>query len=85
MLAIKANYIDGKITFIEPMPVQIKKARLTIVVEPENDFEKTPIPAQQFIVLEKDYESEYELIGLKSFFDTEDDKNINWEEYFGLK
>ena len=84
MIAIKANYKDGKITFIEPMPVQIKKAKLTIVVEPDTDPEKLTIPAQEFMVREKDSESEYKLIGLNSFFDTEDDKNINWEDYFGL-
>ncbi|NEW84860.1 MAG: hypothetical protein GZ094_21170 [Mariniphaga sp.] len=85
MLAIKADYKDGKITFIDQMPVQIRKAKLTIVVEPVNDPEKLTIPAQQFMVMEKDSESEYKLIGLNSFFDTEDDKNVNWEEYFGLK
>jgi hypothetical protein len=85
MLAIKANYKNGKITFIEQMPIQIKKAKLTIVIEPEDESEKTTIPAQEFMVMEKDSEADYKLIGLNSFFDTEDDKNINWEDYFGLK
>ena len=85
MLAIKANYKDGKITFIEQMPVQIRKAKLTILVEPDDEFEKTTIPAQKFMVMEKDSEVEYKLIGLNSFFDTDNDKNINWEDYFGLK
>ena len=30
-------------------------------------------------------ESEFKLIGLNSFFDSEDDKNINWKDYFGLR
>lgn len=85
MIAIRADYIDGKITFIEPMPVQIRKAKLTIVVEPENEPEKISIPEKEYMVMEKDSEAEYKLIGLHSFFDTEDDKNINWEDYFGLK
>ena len=84
MLAIKANYKDGKITFIEEMPVQIRKAKLTIIVEPDDEPEKTSIPAQEFIVMEKDGEAEYKLIGLHSFFDTDNDKNINWGDYFGL-
>ena len=29
-------------------------------------------------------EEEFELIGLNAFFDTEDDKNINWLDYFQL-
>ncbi len=85
MLAIKANYKDGKITLIEQIPDQIRKAKLTIIVEPDDEPEKISIPAQEFMVMEKESESEYKLIGLNSFFDTEDDKNINWEEYFGLK
>ena len=85
MLAIKANYKDGKITLIDQMPVQIRKAKLTSVVEPYDEPEKTTIPAQEFMVMEKDSEAEYKLIGLNAFFDTENDKNINWEDYFGLK
>ena len=85
MLAIKANYKDGKITFIEQIPDQIRNAKLTIIVEPDDEPEKISIPAQEFMVMEKESESEYKLIGLNSFFDTEDDKNVNWEDYFGLK
>jgi len=85
MIAIRADYKDGKIIFIEPMPDQIRNARLTIVVEPENESEKITIPDKEFMVMELDSEAEYKLIGLKSFFDSEDDKNINWEDYFGLK
>ena len=73
MISIRADYKDGKITLIKPMPNQIRKARLTIVVEPENEPEKLSIPEKEFMVM-----------GLLAFFDTEDDKNINWEDYFGL-
>lgn len=85
MLAIKANYSDGKITFIDALPERIKKARLTIVVESDDEQEKISIPAQEFAFSQKDSESEFKLIGLNSFFDSEDDKNVNWEDYFGLK
>jgi len=30
-------------------------------------------------------EEEYMLMGMTDFFETNDDKNINWEEYFGTK
>ena len=85
MITIKAYYKDGKITLIEPIPAQIRKAKLTIMIEPEDKPDVRAIPAQEFMVMEKDSEAEYKLIGLNSFFDTEDDKNINWEDYFGLK
>ena len=85
MLAIKADYNNGKITFIDALPDRIKKARLTIVVESEDELENISIPAQEFAFKQRNSESEFELIGLKSFFNTEDDKNVNWEDYFGLK
>jgi len=85
MLALKADYKNGKITFIEPMPDEIKHARLTIVVEPADEPVYYTIPAQEFAVMDKDTEAEYKLIGLNSFFDSENDKNIDWEDFFGLK
>ncbi len=30
-------------------------------------------------------EEEYMLMGMTDFFETNDDKNINWEDYFGTK
>ena len=85
MIAIKADYDNGKITFIDALPERITKARLTIVVEPDEELEKNSIPAQEFNFSQKSSESDFKLIGLNSFFDNEDDKNINWEDYFGLK
>lgn len=85
MLAIKADYSNGKITFIDAMPERIKKARLIIVVESDDEPEKKSISDQKFALAQKDSESEFQLIGLSSFFDIEDDKNVNWEDYFGLK
>lgn len=85
MLSLKADYKNGKITFIEPMPDKIKNAKLTIVVEPADEPEKSTIPAQEFDMMGKDSETEYKLIGLNSFFDTENDRNTDWEDYFGLE
>jgi hypothetical protein len=85
MLAVKAKYKNGKITLLEKIPVEIRKANLTIVVEPEENIGKPVIPADEYKVLAKESETEYELIGLNAFFETEDDKNVDWEEYFGLK
>jgi hypothetical protein len=84
MLAVKANYNKGQITFINPIPDNIKVARLTIVIEPEENENNYVIPTNEFSENVKESETEFKLIGLHSFFDTEDDKNINWEEYFGL-
>lgn len=84
MLAIKANYQNGKITFLDAMPEKIKKARLTIVVEPEEN-EASYMPGQEFRNEPVNSETEFEAIGMNEFFNDENDKNIDWEDYFGLK
>ncbi len=84
MLAIKANYHNGIITFLEAMPEKVRNARLTIVVEPEEQ-DNSFIPSQDFKSTQIDSEVEFEAMGLSALFDDENDKNINWEDYFGLK
>ncbi|MEI6679674.1 MAG: hypothetical protein WCL21_13755 [Mariniphaga sp.] len=84
MLAIKANYQNGIITFLDSMPEMVKKARLTIVVEPDEQ-DSDLFPVQEFKGGTISSEAEFEAIGLSAFFDDENDKNINWEDYFGIK
>lgn len=84
MLAVKANYQNGKITFLEDFPGKIRKARLTIIIEPE-DQEENYAPMAEFGEYSVSNEAQFEYIGLAGFFDNENDKNINWEDYFGLK
>jgi len=84
MLAIKANYQNGVITLLDAMPDMVKKARLTIVVEPA-DEDNNLIPTQEFRSITISSDAEFEAIGLSAFFDEENDKKINWEDYFGLK
>ena len=52
------------------------------VFESIDEPEEISIPTQEFAFAQKNSKSEFELIGLKSFFDTEDDKNVTWENYF---
>ncbi len=84
MIAIKANYQNGIITLLDAMPEKVRKARLTIVVEPEEQ-DNGLIPTQEFKSGSISSEAEFEAIGLSAFLDEENDKNINWEDYFGLK
>ena len=84
MLAIKASYQNGKIILLDAIPEKIKKARLTIVVDPDEP-ENNNIPAQEFNSNSINSEAEFEAMGLSAFFDEDNDKNINWEDYFGLK
>ena len=79
MLAIKADYQDGKITLLDVFPDKIKKARLTIVVETDDEQYTSSSPAKEYI----DSESAFKLIGLSEFFN-ENDNKIDWEDYFKI-
>jgi hypothetical protein len=84
MIAIKASYQNGKITLLESLPKEIKKAKLTIVFETE-EGEDNYVLSKEYQELPAASETEFKYLGLSGFFDTEDDNKINWEDYFGLK
>ena len=84
MLAIKGKLKNGKIELLEPIE-DIKSADLYIVVIPDTldkAHYETAHKVFQGRVMES--EEEFKQIGLTSFFDTEDDKNVDWEDVFGL-
>lgn len=85
MLAIKAHYHQGRIEFIEPMPADILSAELNIIVIPSKSIAETAIPADEYDKRTDSSEEEFKQIGLAAFFDTDDDFNVDWEDYFGLK
>jgi limonene-1,2-epoxide hydrolase len=84
MLAIKARYNRGIIELLEPIPADIISAELNIVVIPSEPKEETVIPQDSNHTCVRSSEEEFKLIGLAAFFDTEDDANVDWEDYFGL-
>ncbi|RKZ38889.1 MAG: hypothetical protein DRQ49_13065 [Gammaproteobacteria bacterium] len=71
MLAIKGHYKNGQVKLLNPIP-NVEEAELYIVV-----VEKPKII--------KSSEEEFEEIGLHSFFDTNDDKDVDWEDVFDVK
>ncbi len=85
MLTLKAKYEKGRIQLIEPMPDDIKKADLSIVVIPADEKGSNSIPADAYHIKTRDSEEEFKQIGVAAFFDTDDDTGVDWEEYFGLK
>ena len=85
MLAIKAYYSNGRIELIEPMPEHIHSAELNIVVIPSELKSEVIIPADTSQVTKKSSEDDFKSIGMASFFDSEDDSDVDWEECFGLK
>jgi hypothetical protein len=84
MIALKAALHDGKISMIDALPENIKNARLTIVIEEEFEPKASSIETQ-WKKVNTNSEEDFKNVGMAAFFDTEDDNNINWEEYFGIK
>lgn len=85
MLAIKGRYHRGRIELLEPMPTDILDAELNIVVIPADSGSSAGIPSDSYHVRERSSEEQFRQIGLASFFDTEDDADVDWEDCFGLK
>jgi hypothetical protein len=71
MLAIKGFYKNGQVELLNPIP-NVKEAELYIIV-----IEKSNVV--------KSSETEFEETGLHHFFDTDDDKGVDWEDVFDVK
>jgi hypothetical protein len=85
MIAIKAQYNDGKIELLEPIPPEIHRAKLNIVIIPDEPVSGSDNPVEKYFRETPDSLKDFQLTGLQSFFDTEDDRNVDWDEVFGLK
>ena len=85
MLALKARYNLGRIELLEPIPADIVSAELTIIVIPSEKTNETKIPAEEAQLRGRSSDDGFKQIGLAAFFDTEDDADVDWEDYFGLK
>jgi len=71
MIAVKAIYENGQISFSEPIPENIKKAKLTVVIEPDD------------LIAER--ETDFSRMGIVNFFGSDDDRQVDWEDHFGIK
>ena len=82
MQAVKALYKDGSIQLLEPLN-GIKEAELFIIVLDKDN--KSSNTAQSFISEELSSEQDFKAIGLTSFFNTDEDNNVDWEDMFDVK
>ena len=87
MQAISGVYENGNFRiFGDNIPKEIKKAKLYIVMIPENEEHKNYIPIDNFRITEASSEEDFKMIGLSKFFSSDtDDQNIDWEDCFGVK
>lgn len=86
MQAISGVYENGNFKiFGDNVPKDIKKAKLYIVMIPEEEEDKNYIPIDNFRITESSSEDDFKMIGLSGFFSTEDDQNVDWEDCFATK
>ena len=82
MQAVKEVYKEGNIHLLTPL-VGESDAELFVIVLDKDDQARGV--AQSFHAASSNSEQEFQAIGLTSFFDTEDDNDVNWEELFDVK
>jgi len=85
MLAVKGYYQNNKIILLEPLPEEVQEAELNIIVLPKDTKSETSPPGGKFPVRKMTSEEEFKSIGVSSFFETDDDADVDWEDCFGLK
>ena len=86
MLAVKGYYENGQVHFSEALPRDIIKAKLTIVIElEESQDDRSSIHMDGCRISRQIAEDDFRKLGLYSFFTTDDDANVDWEEHFGIR
>jgi len=78
MQAVKALYKQGQIQLLEPLQ-GITEAELFIIV-----LDKTE-PTVRCQMPTTHSEQDFKTLGLASFFDANEDNNVDWEDMFDVK
>ncbi|MGZ4975866.1 MAG: hypothetical protein ACXV8O_01840 [Methylobacter sp.] len=82
MQAIKAIYKEGNIHLLSPI-IGVDEAELFVIVLDKDD--QANGVTESFRAAAFSSKEEFQAIGLTSFFDTEDDNKVDWEELFDVK
>jgi hypothetical protein len=81
MQAVKAIYKEGNVHLLTPI-VGVNEAELLVIVLDKNT--QSDGIAQYFSAMNSDAEQNFQTIGMKHFFDTENDCNIDWKDVFKI-
>ena len=82
MQAVKALYKEGRIQLLEPL-CGVTEAELFVIVLDKNELTGNTVTT--FSPVEVNSEQEFKSLGLASFFDTNEDNNVDWEDMFDVK
>ena len=82
MQAVKALYKEGKIQLLAPLQ-GVTEAELFVIVL--DKAEQTGNVVTTFSSIEANSEHDFKTLGLTSFFDTNEDNDVDWEDMFDVK
>jgi hypothetical protein len=82
MQAVKALYKQGRIELLAPLQ-GVTEAELFVIVLDKT--EQTSEIVRSFRPIEANSEQDFKALGLSSFFDTNEDNNVDWEDMFDAK
>ena len=82
MQAIKALYQQGQVHLLEPI-TNVDEAELLVIVLDKHAIAGSAV--KTLIPLDSNSEQDFKALGLTHFFDTDEDQNIDWEDYFNVK
>jgi len=82
MQAVKALYKQGRIELLAPLQ-GVTEAELFVIVLDKT--EQTGDVARTFHPIAVNSEEDFKALGLSSFFDTNEDNNVDWEDMFDAK
>ncbi len=77
MLAVKGHYEHGHIKLLEPIE-GIETAEVIIIISEKSD-KNTAIDS------EKEEIEAFQMAGMHSFFSSDEDDDVDWEEIFDVK
>ncbi len=91
MQAVKALYKEGKIQLLAPLQGVTEAELFVIVLDKIETTASSPqlTDSTQHSALSTQHsfgsEQDFKTLGLTSFFDTNEDNNVDWEDMFDVK
>ena len=85
MQAVKALYKEGKIQLLEPLQGITVAELLVIVLDKSEPTTHNQLPTLLTQHSALSAEEDIKSLGLASFFDTNEDNNVDWEDMFDVK
>ncbi|WP_020503441.1 hypothetical protein [Lamprocystis purpurea] len=82
MQAVKALYRNGNIQLLAPLTGVVEAELLIVVLDRD---EGAGLPVAAFQRRPDDAEQDFQALGMASYFATDDDARVDWEEVFDVK